>query len=194
VGGRQIAGRDRGGGESIPALHAALVRLTVSALTLALAIALAVYPALHAGDLSLYILSLGAAALCLLPIPLLRFGRGAWPPLFLLALEYALAESFADAPVSRLPVYAAGLIVLAELLFWAAELPFSARIDRGVVGARLLSLVLVASLAAALASLTLLAGELEVSSALLAAVLGVLAASTLLATPWLLMRERGRRS
>jgi len=109
----------------------------------------------------------------------------------LLAAAYVVTESFGDVRTVSIPAYAAGLIVLCELLFWSAELPLSARVDPAVVGSRLLSLLLVALAAAALAPIALLAAGLQVSSALFAAVLGSLAAAMLLAIPLVLLRGHG---
>lgn len=153
---------------------------------------LAAYPALSAGYLAPLAYSLTGAALCFLPVPLLWRGRGIWLPLFLLAAAYMVAESFGHARVASVPLYAAGLIVLCELLFWSAELPLSARVDPAVVLSRLLSLALIALAALVLAPIALLATRLQVSSALFAALLGSLAAATLLAIPLILLRERER--
>jgi hypothetical protein len=188
---RNAAGRGRRGGESIPPLRAIYVRLGVDVAAIAVAIGLAVYPALSAGKLAPLVYSLTGAALCFLLLPLLWHGRGVWLPLFLLATAYTVAESFGHVRIASVPAYAAGLIVLCELLFWAAELPPSARVDLAVVGGRLLSLAVIAVAAVALAPIALLATTLQVSSALFAALLGSLAASMLLAIPLVLLRARG---
>ena len=109
----------------------------------------------------------------------------------MLTAAYAAAESFGHVRIVSVPAYAAGLIVLCELLFWSAELPLSARVDLAVVGGRLLSLAVIALAAIALAPIALLATTLQLSSALFAAVLGSLAAAALLAIPWLLLRRLG---
>jgi hypothetical protein len=145
---------------------------------------------LRADRLAPLVDSLAAAALCFLLVPLLWYGRGAWLPLLLLASSYVVVESLGRAGSVSIVAYAAGLIALCELLFWSVELPRSARLDPAVFVERLLALAWTVSAGALLALVALLATAVRLDSAFAAAVLGALAATSLLAIPWLLLRRR----
>ena len=174
-------------------MSSAPLRLALAAVSVAVATVLAVYPMHDAGRLRPLVEGLGALALLSLLLPLLWRGRGAWLPLLLLGAEYITAESSGQVGAVSVVAYAAGLIVLCELVFWLAELPAAASIDRSVVVRRLLTLALTGVVAAALAPLALLATSLHLSSPVAALLLGALAAVLLLTIPLLLVRQRGRR-
>lgn len=146
---------------------------------------------LHAeGKLGLAIYVPGAAALLLLLVPLYWRGRGAFLPLLLLGAEYVVVESSGRAGAVSVVIYAPGLIVLCELLFWLAELPPATAIDAVAIGRRLFSLALIGVVAATLALLTLLTTSVRLNSAFEALLLGALAAVALLTIPLLLLRRR----
>jgi hypothetical protein len=168
------------------------LRMAVAIVAIAVAICLAGYPMLVFGDGKLVLLvdALGAGALLSLLLPLLWRGHGTWLTLLLLGAEYVLVESRGDATTVSIPVYAAGLIGLCELLFWLAELPAAIAIDTVAIGRRLLSLALIGVAAASLALVTLLATYLQLSSASGAIALGGLAAAALLVIPLLLLHRR----
>lgn len=176
-------------------MRSAYVRIAVATATIAVATCLAAYPILGFGDGKLVLLidALGAGALLSLLLPLFLCGRGTWLPLLLLGAEYVLVESRGDVATASIPIYAAGLIGLCELLFWLAELPAATAIDTVAIGRRLLSLTLIGVAAASLSLVALLATSAQLSSALGAVVLGGLAAAALIAIPLLLVR-RSRRS
>ena len=169
------------------------LRLALAATAIAVAIALAVYPMLDGGKLGLLVDAMGAGALLSLLLPLLWRGHGASLPLILLGAEYIATESTGHLAAVSVVAYAAGLIVLCELVFWLAELPAAATIDAGVVFRRLLLLVLIGIAAAPSASVALLGSSVRLGSAIVALLLGGLAAAALLAIPLLLVRERSRR-
>jgi hypothetical protein len=169
------------------------LRLALAAVTVAVAIALASYPMLDAGKLGLLVDAMGAGALLSLLLPLLWRGRGAWLPLFLLGAEYIAAESTGHVAAVSVVAYAAGLIMLCELVFWLAELPAAASIDTSVVFRRLLMLALTGVATVSVAPVTLLGTSVRLGSAIDALLLGALAAVALLTIPLLLVRERGRR-
>jgi len=147
---------------------------------------------LDPGRLGLVIDGLGAAALVSLLLPVLWRGRGAWLPLFLLGAEYVAVESSGHVGGVSVVPCAAGLIALCELLFWLAELPPAASVDVTSIGRRLLLLALTGVAAAAAALVALFATSVQLSSALVALVLGALAAAALLTIPLLLIRPRRR--
>lgn len=120
-------------------------------------------------------------------------GRGLFTggALFLLAGEYVLAEATGHVPAVSVTAYAAGLILLAELLLWAAQLPRRARADRAVAVRYLITLAVLAFAAALLALIVLAASSVRLPGALAAALLGTAAAVTLLALPLLLARRAG---
>jgi hypothetical protein len=118
-------------------------------------------------------------------------GRLAGPALFTLATEYAIVEATGHAPAASVIGYAAGLILVSELLLWAAQLPRTAAADRAVAAVHLTTLAAIALAAAVLALAVLAAGGLRLPGALAAALLGTAAAVALLALPWLLLRRPG---
>jgi len=122
---------------------------------------------------------------------LLGRGQLAGPALFTLATEYTIVEVTGHAPAASVIAYAAGLIVVSELLLWAAQLPRSATADRAVATGRLTLLTAIAAAAALLALAVLAATDLRLPGALAAALLGTAAAVALLALPWLLLRRPG---
>lgn len=173
-------------------MSSARLRLPLAAATVAVATVLAVYPMHNAGRLRPLIEGLGAVALLSLLLPLLWHGRGAWWPLLLLGAEYITAESSGHVGAVSVVAYAAGLIMLCELVFWLAELP-AAAIERGVIVRRLLQLALIGVAAVSVAPVALLGTSVRLGSAIGALLLGVLAAALLLTIPLLLVRQRGRR-
>jgi len=170
------------------------LRLAIAAVAIAVASALAAYPMLDPdpGKLERLIGALGVAALLSLLLPLLWRGRGVWLPLLLLGAQYITAEASAHVGAASVTAYALGLIGLCELLFWFAELPPTASIDRKAIGGRLLSLALIEVAAASLALVALLATSVRLGSALAGLLLGALAATTLLTIPLLLVRQHRR--
>jgi len=154
-----------------------------------LAAGLAAYPVFTAGRLAPLLGLLAAAGLICALLGLLARGRFTGAALFTLALEYALAEATGRVPAGSVIGYAAGLIVVSELLLWSARLPRSASADRAVAGWHVLALAVLAVAAAVLAATVLAAAGLRLPGALEAALLGTAAAVTLLALPWLLLRR-----
>lgn len=168
------------------------LRLVLACAVIAVAIALAVYPMLDGGKLGLLVGAMGAGALLSLLLPLLWRGHGASLPPILLGAEYVVVESTGHVSAVSVVAYAAGLIVLCELIFWLAELP-AATIDAAVVVRRLLLLALTGVAAASASSVALLGGSVRLGSVIVALLLGGLAAAALLTIPLLLVRERNRR-
>jgi hypothetical protein len=169
------------------------LRLALEAVTVAVATVLTVYPTRDAGRLRPLVEGLGALALLSLLLPLLWRGRGAWLPLLLLGAEYITAESSGHVGAVSVVAYAAGLIVLCELVFWLAELPAATAIETGVIVRRLLQLALTGVAAVSVAPVALLGTSVRLGSAIGALLLGVLAAALLLTIPLLLVRQRSRR-
>ena len=56
-------------------------------------------------------------------LALLARGRFAGGALFTLAFEYTVAEATGRIPAGSVVGYAAGLIIVTELLLWSAQLP-----------------------------------------------------------------------
>jgi hypothetical protein len=98
-------------------------RLALGVAAGALAILLAVYPALDARVPTAALLSLGVPALVLYMAAVLRLWPGGLPAaLALLALEYLAAVYLRGGRIDLLaPVYAAGLFICAELSWLALE-------------------------------------------------------------------------
>jgi hypothetical protein len=156
-----------------------------------LAAGLAAYPVLSAGRLAPLTGLLAAIGLLCVLTAVLGRGRLAGPALFALATEYAIVEATGHAPAASVIAYAAGLIVVSELLLWAAQLPRAASADRAVAAGQLMTLAAITLAAALLALAVLAAAGLRLPGALAAALLGTAAAVALLALPWLLLRRPG---
>ncbi|MGH3231689.1 MAG: hypothetical protein ACRDOH_00100 [Streptosporangiaceae bacterium] len=155
---------------------------------------LAAYPLFTAGRLAPLLGLLAAAGLLCVLLALLARGIFAAAALFTLAIEYTVAEATGCVPAGSVIGYAAGLIVVSELLQWSARLPRSAVADRAVAAGHLLTLAVLAVAAAVLAVAVLAAASLRLPEALEATLLGTAAAVALLALPWLLLRKARRRS
>lgn len=156
-----------------------------------LAAGLGLYPSLAAGRLASLTGLLGAVGVACAITAVLARGLYAAGALFSLAAEYVLAEVTGHVPPGSVIAYAVGLILVCELLLWAAWLPRRARADRAVAVRYLAWLAAMAAAAALLALAVLAAASLRLPSALVAAVLGIAAAVALLALPWLLGRGAG---
>jgi hypothetical protein len=154
-----------------------------------LAAGLAAYPVVTAGRLAPLLGLLAAVGVLCVLLALAARGLFTGAALFTLALEYALAEVTGRVPAGSVIGYAAGLIVVSELLLWSARLPRSASADRAVAAGHVLALALLAVAAAVLAVAVLAAAGLRLPGALEAALLGTAAAVALLALPWLLLRR-----
>jgi hypothetical protein len=182
--------RDRGG-ESIPSLHASGVRLTISAVALALAAGLAIYPLFESswvGIVADVLAGLGLAAV------LGSLAGLAWPvPLGLVALgaEFAVAELFGNAAPALTLVYAPGLLALTELVYWRQSLAGSARVQPAVVADRAALVVVCGAGAAIAAALVLAGGGVHLRSPLAAAIVGTAASVALLVLAWLLSARQG---
>jgi hypothetical protein len=146
---------------------------------------------LDAGRLTPLIVALGVLAMAPLVVSAAWGGRGFALPLFLLAAEAVTAESSGHLPPSSMVAYAAGLIVLSELLVWSGELPRRGVAETALVAQRLLLLAALALAAALLALVALAAGGAVVLGALAAALIGAPAALALLLLPRLLARRGG---
>lgn len=146
---------------------------------------------LGAGRLTPVLGLLAAAGLgCALVAPYTR-GYLAGAALFTLGAEYVVAETTGRVPAGSVAAYAAGLIVVSELLLWCVQLPRSGRADRAVAGRQLIMLTATALAAAVLALAALAATGLRLPGAWTGALLGATAAVTLLALPSLLLRAAG---
>jgi hypothetical protein len=127
------------------------------------------------------LLAVGAAAVFLLAVGLV-LGRTAAVPWAIAGLGVAYAAALeGDDLDSRVPLYAAGLLVTAELAYWALHLRHGARDEPGMALRRVVGL-LVAAAAALIAGTLLVAvarvplrGGLVVEGIGLAAAVGALA-------------------
>lgn len=105
------------------------------------------------------------------------------------------SRSIARTIVPRLPsgvdlvLNATGLIVICELALWTAGLPLEAEVEWEVVGRRLVQTASVAGAAAPVSAATLLPTLVRLDSAILAALIGGLAAIALLSIPFFLLRS-----
>lgn len=111
----------------------------------------------------------------------------------MLAAEYVVVDVSGDVSAATVIAYAAGLILLAELLQWPSVVAASALADPTVVTAKAVMLAALTAAAALLALVVLASTSLELPRAFEAALLGSAAAVTLLALPGFQAGGRGRR-
>jgi hypothetical protein len=153
------------------------------------AAALAAYPVVVAGALVPLVAVLAGLGLLSVLAAILSRRRFVGAALCTLATEYVVVESTGRAGVGSILAYAVGLILVSELLLFAAELPRQATMDRGLVLAAMLVLAAIAVAAALLALVVLAATTVRLPGGFEAALLGACAAVTLLALPVLQLRH-----
>ncbi|MGZ4386400.1 MAG: hypothetical protein ACXVZO_05685 [Gaiellaceae bacterium] len=154
-----------------------------------LAAGLASYPLLDAGRLAPLIALLGGLGTLLALLAAVLRGRLLGAALFALGAEFVTAEATGHIPAVSVVAYAAGLIVLSELVLRSAELPLRGEVDAALAAEGLLLLAGLALAAALLALLALAAGGATVPGGAEAALIGCSAAIALLALPRLLARR-----
>jgi hypothetical protein len=127
------------------------------------------------------LLAAGVGGVFLLAVGL-ALGRSAAVPLAIVALGVAYAATLeGDDLDRRVPLYAAGLLVTAELGYWALQLRDGARDEAGMAVRRLIGLLIAAAAAVVAGSLLIavahvpLRGGLAVEAIGLAAAIGALA-------------------
>jgi hypothetical protein len=168
--GNRRPGSDRGG-EGIQALRARPA-LSWGAGAVLLAALLAALPALSDPALG----AIGIAALFVLVVGL-SLGRPAAVPWAIAGLgaEYA-ASLGGDGLDRRVPLYAVGLLVTAELAFWALQLRRGAPDEPGMAERRIIGLLLAATAALLAGSLLVVVARLPLRGGLGIEALGLAAA------------------
>ena len=133
------------------------------------------------------LLAVGGAAVFLLGVGL-ALGRSAAVPWAIVGLGVAYAATLeGDDLDGRVPLYAAGMLVTAELAYWALQLRDGARDEPGMAVRRLIGLLIAAAAAVVAGSLLIavahvpLRGGLAVEAIGLVAAIGALAILTLTA-------------
>ena len=109
------------------------------------------------------------------------------------AIEYVVVLAASKTGAPSLVAYAAGLVVLAELLFWTAELRFPGLVDWAVVAACAARAGAAGAAGAVFAVVVLVASGLQLPGPVWAVAVGCAAAVVLLAIPWLLLRKQAGR-
>jgi hypothetical protein len=176
-----------GGGAGIQAPSARRARIASGVVAVLAAAAFAAYPAAQDIDLQPLAFALGTVALVLLAAGLTIRSSGTlgWSLAALLA-EYAVLFRAEGRSLDELtPVYAAGLLLVAELAFWTIEPRVSTWADPGLLERRLAFLVSACAGAAFVAALVLViaaagGGGVAVDAAGAAAAVGILALTALL--------------
>jgi hypothetical protein len=158
-----------------------------------LAGALAAYPIVRAGSLLPVVAALAAVGLLFTLLALFLRVRFTGVALFGLAAAYVLVEATDRAGAFSIVAYAAGLVVLAEVLLWLGQLPVSAVVDAAALVAWARNLGLVALAGAVLGLVALAASGFQIPGALAGTLVGCAAAVLLLTLPWLLLRRRADR-
>jgi hypothetical protein len=182
--GRRCAGADRGG-EGIQTLRARPA-LTWGAASVALAAALAVAAAWSRPAL----LAVGGAAVFLLVVGL-ALGRTAAIPWAIAGLGVAYAATLGgDELDGRVPLYAAGLLVTAELAYWSLRLRQGARDEAGMALRRVIGLLIAAAVALVAGTMLVAVAHIPLRGGLAVEAVGIAAAIGALAT-LLLAARRG---
>jgi hypothetical protein len=179
VAGRNAAHLGDRGGERIQATRT--LRVGLSFASLALATGLAAYPPLAASGLERLIAVGGVFGVLALAVGLL--GAPSALPWALAAIggEYAAFFALRGGSVdTRAPVYAAGLLVVAELAYWAGDRRSPARPDRELEVRRLVGILIAAVGSIALGALVLGISSASVGSGVALEALGVACAVALL--------------
>lgn len=157
-----------------------------------LAAGLAAYPMVEAGELAPLVDLLGAVGILLVAVAALVRRRVAGPALLAIAAEYVVVETTGRVVAATVIAYAVGLVLCAELLFWAGELPRHGLADRSIIADRLVAFALLAAASALLALVALGGSGAQLPGAFAAALVGVLAAAVLLGLPLALLRRAQR--
>jgi hypothetical protein len=134
----------------------------------------------------------GVGVLSVLLAVTLRVSSAITVGLFALAAEYVLLEAAGHVATFSIVAYAAGLVVLAEILLWLRQLPSSARVDAAVVAGWARGVALIALGTIVLTVVVLAAAGLQIPGAVSGALAGAAAVVFLLALVWAL--GRGRRA
>jgi hypothetical protein len=163
------------------------------AASLLLSLGLGLYPAVGADELLPVVATLAVLGVVFIAAALLRWTRLVAAALVCLGGEYLLTEAAGSVTTLSIVAYAAGPVVLCELVLWAAQLRVAARVDASVVFAWLRRLVLLAIGSAVLALAVLAATGLQMKGSLTVTIVGAVAVVVLVALPLLLMRGRSRR-
>ena len=142
-----------------------------------LTLALAVCPVLFAEVARGLVAAAAAAAVAAAAAALLRFCWAAGPTLFLLAAEYIVVQVTRGLGVSALVLYPAGLVLLAELVFFAGELREVCVLERIVLISRLLAIGAVTSAGAFVALLVATVSNLAPLTAVAGALAGTVGAA-----------------
>lgn len=133
---------------------------------------------------------LAVVALALLATSIGWRGRMTTAVLFTLGAEYLTVLLAGRVALVTVIAYAAGLIVLCELLFFAAQLPSTGAVETAVIVGQLVRLALIAAGSAAVAILVVSATALQRPEATYVKIVGVVAAVLLCSLPWLLLLGR----
>jgi hypothetical protein len=169
-GGHRLPGSDRGG-ESIQALRArpSLTTGTASAL-LAAALAFA------AGSPDPALLALGGASVFVLVVGL-ALGRAAAVPWAVVGLGAEYAVSLRGEELDgRVPLFAVGLLVVAELAYWALQLRRGPRDEPGMAQGRIVALLIAGTTGLIAGSLLVVVGSVPLRGGLAVEALGLTAA------------------
>lgn len=154
-------------------------------ITLILGCALGAYPVIDAAGLVPLTATLAVFGVFFVILAILLREHFIGVALLALAIEYLVAEATGSASTLSIGIYAVGLIVLCELVFWTRRLADCARVDTSVVTGWLRGVALIGIAAALLAVLALAATGCQIPGSVTAAIVGSTAAVALLALPWL---------
>ena len=174
----RTARRSARGGEGIQALRALGARLKRAVAPLILLAGLAAYPAAEGGVVGEIAAVPGLLAAVLLVVAIAT-RWAALVPLVLVALvaEYAFVlVTRSEAVDAGAPLYAAGLLLLAEVAYWSLE-PAAGAPDRGLFARRVATTAALALGGLAVATFVLVVAALPVAGGLALEALGIAAAA-----------------
>jgi hypothetical protein len=189
--GRAPCGPDRGGG-GIQTARPAVAGLAAATAAFVACLGLAAYSVATADRYVDLVAAPGIAAVLILLVGLVARWPGAiaWT-LALLGTAYAasVAVGPADTVDGAAPLYATGLLVVAELAYWSLELRGARREDARSIARRLAALGVLAFLSLVLGSLVVLATAVPIGGGLALDLVGVAAAASALAVVAVLARR-----
>jgi hypothetical protein len=162
----------------------------VAAAAVVLGCALAAYPVVRAGDVRPIAVALAIVGVLAAILALVARTSFVGAALCALAVEYLLTEATGSVSTVSIVAYAAGLVVLCELLFWGSGLRAGSRADGSVVAAWVGRVVLIGAGSALLAVAVFAVTRFRMEASFVAAIVGSVAVVVLFALPWLLARTK----
>ena len=159
-------------------------------ITLILGCALAAYPVINAARLAPLAATLAVLGLLFVILAIFLKEQFIGIALLTLTVQYLVTEATGSVSTLSIGVYAVGLIVLCELVFWTRRLAACARVDTSVVTGWLYGVALLGVAAALLTVTAFAATGLRIPGCVTATDVVSAAAVAVLDMPWLLAKPK----